>query len=125
MSVKTSLWDSFKAADAASYDRVAGRFDDFSERLTPPLAAQIVALAELQPRHNVLDVGTETGVVALTAAQQLDSDALVLDIDLSDGMSERGRAKASWLGRRVRFEKMDAENLALENECFDVVMNSG
>ena len=90
MSVETSLSDSFKAADAAGNDRVAGRFDDFSERLTTPLAAQIVALAESQRRHNVLDMATETGVAALTAAQQLGPDALVLGIDLSDGMLERG-----------------------------------
>src|SRR3989337_3754108 len=84
----------FKTRDASSYDSVTDEFDRFTDRLSPPLAAQMIYLAQLAPSNWVLDVGTGTGLVALQAAQEVGPNGKVLGIDLSDGMLDTARAKA-------------------------------
>ena len=115
----------FKTRDASSYDSVTDEFDRFTDRLSPPLAAQMIYLAQLAPSNWVLDVGTGTGHVALQAAQEVGPNGKVLGIDLSDGMLDTARAKAlrAGLTNCVEFLKMDAEALELEDCTFDVVLS--
>ena len=115
----------FKTRDATSYDAVTEQFDFFTERLTSPLAARLVSLAEIKPSDSVLDVGTGTGVVALLAAKKIAEGGKVHGIDLSEGMLATARAKAEKLGHeeKIKFSQMDAENLEFEAETFDAVVS--
>ena len=115
----------FKTRDATSYDAVAEQFDFFTERLTSPLAAHLISLAEIKPPDSVLDVGTGTGVVALLAAKKIAKGGRVHGIDLSEGMLATATAKAEKLGleEKVKFSQMDAENLECEPETFDAVVS--
>src|SRR5205814_2473708 len=107
--------EGFKARDAASYDDRAEDFDRFTEKLTRPLAERLIALAALSPGERVLDVGTGTGVVGLTAAREVGAGGAVLGIDLSAGMLGFAAAKAARSGLTPPFEarRMDAEALDL------------
>jgi ubiquinone/menaquinone biosynthesis C-methylase UbiE len=87
--------EAFKRRDASSYDGVAESFARFSDRFTSPIARSVVELATLAPTSRVLDVGTGTGIVALEAAKRLGPEGRVVGIDLSEGMLETARAKAS------------------------------
>ena len=70
----------FKARDASSYDPVVDKFDHFTERFTTPLAVKLVELAAPVRSARILDLGTGTGVVAIHAAQRLESGGEVLDL---------------------------------------------
>lgn len=117
--------ETFKTRDATSYDAVTEQFDFYTERLTSPLAAHLVSLAEIKPSDSVLDVGTGTGVVALLAAKKIAEGGKVHGIDLSEGMLATATAKAEKLGlkEKVKFSQMDAENLEFEAETFDAVVS--
>jgi ubiquinone/menaquinone biosynthesis C-methylase UbiE len=121
MTNETERW---KRLDAASYDDIADRFDEFSNRLGAPVAARLVELACLEPGERVLDVGTGTGLVPFEIARSAPPSASVLGVDISTGMIETARRKLAEEGvpeSRIAFRQMDAESLALPDAEFDVV----
>lgn len=119
-----SVAEAFKTRDASSYDAVTNQFDLFTERLSRPLAARLIALAYLKPTEHVLDVGTGTGIIALLAAEHVGRNGKVIGIDLSEGMLAKARAKAERAGLvdQIEFRRMDAETLELEDQSLDAVL---
>jgi ubiquinone/menaquinone biosynthesis C-methylase UbiE len=116
--------EEFKVRDASSYDPVIAEFDRWTTRFTTPLANKLVDLARLRDRHEVLDVGAGTGIVALAAAASLRRGGRVLGVDLSERMLAAAGAKAQDAGlRNVRFQKMDAEKLEIVDQSFDAVLS--
>ncbi len=115
----------FKTRDATSYDAVTEHFDFFTERVSSSLARRMIALAAIEPNHQVLDVATGTGVVAFEAARKIDAEGKIRAIDLSEGMLAVASAKAETLGldEKINFSKMDAENLEFEAGTFDRVVS--
>jgi ubiquinone/menaquinone biosynthesis C-methylase UbiE len=116
---------SFKRLDAASYDEVAERFERLTEQFTLPIAKRLMALAELSPTSQVLDIGCGTGVLCRLAAATLGPGGAVLGVDLSDGMLETAAALLRGVpgGERICFQKGDAEQLELTDGCFDAVVS--
>jgi ubiquinone/menaquinone biosynthesis C-methylase UbiE len=117
--------DDFKIADADSYNSVVDYFDQYTERFTSHMPAPILAMAKIPAAGKVLDVGTGTGVVALEIASYLGESASVTGIDLSDGMLATAREKAlqKGLAGRISYLKMDAEQLALNDNSFDAAVS--
>ena len=113
----------FKLEDASSYDGVAGHFDRFTRRFTPPIARRLVHLARLRAGSTVLDVGTGTGVVALEAAPYVVPGGQVTGIDLSHGMLAVAREHAKRSAAAIEFREMDAEHLDFANGSFDSVVS--
>ena len=125
MTLMSITSETFKNRDASSYDSVAVEFDRFTTLLTTPLAARMIALAQLRSGERVLDVGTGTGVVAFQAAKQVGVNGTVVGIDLSDGMLAvaRGQAERAGLSAHIEFRKMDAEALQFAEGSFDGVLS--
>ena len=67
----------------------------------------------------ILDVGTGTGFFACLLASEGHETT---GIDLTPDMIERAEHMAAVLGQDVRFELMDAEEPAFEDESFDVLV---
>jgi len=83
-------------------------------------AAELVRFAGVTRGQRVLDVGSGTGVVAVTAAR---AGAEVRGLDLSPALVAHARANASLAGLPIDFVEGDAEALPYEDASFDVVLS--
>jgi ubiquinone/menaquinone biosynthesis C-methylase UbiE len=98
---------------AATWD--ADRHPEEDTRL-----ARVVALAEVQPGHAVLDVGTGTGVLVPHLLRAVGSTGRIVAIDLSWGMLEAAREKV--FPSSVSFLEADVHQLPLPAADFDRVI---
>lgn len=103
---------------AAVYDEQAETYDTW----TAPLAEDLVAFAGVGYGSVVLDVGTGTGRAALSAAERAGPDGHVVGVDISDAMLAVATARRSH--PRITYRLMDASQLDLPDESFDVVVSS-
>lgn len=89
--------------------------------ITTPVAAHLVKFAALVPGETVLDVGTGTGVVAITAAR---AGAQVKALDLTPELLAQARENATISGHdEIEWAEGDAELLPYEAASFDVVLS--
>ena len=88
---------------------------------TTPVAGQLVKFAQIAPGQNVLDVGTGTGVVAITAAR---AGARVTGLDLTPELLDQARENARIAQMpHIVWTEGDAENLPYPDASFDVVVS--
>lgn len=88
---------------------------------TTPVAAHLVEFAGIKTGEAVLDVGTGTGVVAITAARM---GASVTGLDLTPALLDAARenARLASLGG-IQWVEGDAEYLPFADDQFDVVIS--
>ncbi len=88
---------------------------------TTPVAGRLVRFAEVRSGEEVLDVGTGTGVVAITAAR---SGARVSGLDLTPTLLEQARENARIARKEeIVWTEGDAEDLPYPDASFDVVLS--
>jgi SAM-dependent methyltransferase len=88
---------------------------------TTPVAGHLVRFAQIVEGESVLDVGTGTGVVAVTAARR---GARVTGLDLTPELIEAARENAGISGHGdIAWTEGDAENLPYADASFDVVLS--
>lgn len=88
---------------------------------TTPVAAQLLKFAYLRDGETVLDIGTGTGVVAITAAR---AGARVTALDLTPELLAQARENAA-LARcpSIVWSEGDAERLPFADASFDLVLS--
>ncbi|HSE04182.1 MAG TPA: class I SAM-dependent methyltransferase [Methylomirabilota bacterium] len=109
----------------------ADPFDDLKKRqremwasftptamFTTPVAAHLVTFAGIVAGEHVLDIGTGTGVVAVTAAR---AGARVTGLDLTPALLEHARENARIARQDIAWTEGDAERLPYPDASFDVV----
>lgn len=88
---------------------------------TTPVAAHLVSFAALQAGMKILDVGTGTGVVAITAARH---GAHVSGLDLTPELLEQAKEDAAIAGQTdIVWQEGDAEALPYADNSFDLVVS--
>ena len=88
---------------------------------TTPVAGQLVKFARLQAGEAVLDVGTGTGVVAITAAR---AGARVSALDLTPELLQQAKENARIAQHQdIVWTEGDAEQLPYADASFDVVLS--
>lgn len=88
---------------------------------TTPVAGQLVRFAGIATGERVLDVGTGTGVVAITAAR---AGGQVTALDLTPALLEQARENARIAQRPdIVWTEGDAERLPYPDASFDVVVS--
>ncbi len=96
-----------------------GNFGDVAVFTAQP-AAHLVEFAGVAEGQEVLDVGTGTGVVAVTAAR---AGAIVTGLDLTPKLLEQAKQHAAIAGISIAWKEADAESLPLPDGTFDVVLS--
>ena len=97
-----------------------GNFGDMAV-FTTPVAGHLVRYAKVTASHAVLDVGTGTGVVAITARRM---GAQVTGLDLTPALLAQARESARLTGHDdIDWHEGDAEALPFADASFDVVLS--
>ena len=108
--MRTSTWQ--------SYDSVAGEYDRAWHASFEPVARDLLDLVAPEPHEAVLDVGTGTGVVAATAAEDAEH-GVVIGVDPSLPMLRLARAHTT-----VPLAAARTPGLPFPAQTFDVVVAS-
>ena len=97
-----------------------GNFGDMAV-FTTPVAGHLVRFARVKDGHAVLDVGTGTGVVAITARNM---GAKVTGLDLTPALLAQAKENEAVAGYDdIAWHEGDAEALPFADESFDVVLS--
>ncbi len=107
------------------WDKASAYYETFWQHQLKPAQDLLLDMADLHPGENVLDVACGTGLVSFQALTKLGEEGRVVGTDISEKMIELASSLAMQKKEyRVRFERMDAEELHLENGSFDVALCS-
>jgi len=107
------------------WDKAAAYYETFWQRQLKPAQDLLLAMADLQPGESVLDLACGTGLVSFDALAKLGENGRLLGTDISDKMVELASSLAAEKGEnRVQFARMDAEELSLGDDLFDVALCS-
>lgn len=110
--------DEFKTKQRETW--TMGNFGDMAV-FTTPVAGHLVRYARVTGGQAVLDVGTGTGVVAITARN---IGARVTGLDLTPALLAQARESATLAGHDdIAWHEGDAEALPFPDACFDVVLS--
>lgn len=107
------------------WDYSSPHYETGWQRQLWPAQEQLLSLSELKPGENVLDISCGTGLVTFPIADAVQSNGKVMGIDLSEGMIDKAAEEAEKKGfPNISFRHMDAEELDLPDNSFDVAINS-
>jgi ubiquinone/menaquinone biosynthesis C-methylase UbiE len=121
---QTTLRDeNFKKQDAELYSQLPTSYARIVDRLCHFIVVEICEQAGLKPGYSVLDVGSGAGTATLEAARRIQVGGRVIGIDIAPGLVEIANRDAREQGLPVDCYVMDAENLHLPDETFDVVIS--
>lgn len=102
---------------AEGWDATSERYDQQMVHFLRPYALECIRLAEVERRHEVIDIAAGSGFVALAVAPVV---ARVLAVDFAPGMIDILRRRAEQAGlSNVEAEVMEAEALAVKEGSFD------
>ena len=89
------------------------------------IAQRLVEYAQLNPRQQVLDLATGTGMVAIEAAKIVGTEGRVIGVDISSGMLDVAKQKSKTLNlSNIEFLLADAETLNFSANSFDRIFCS-
>src|SRR4030095_44164 len=102
-------------------DKAARHYENFWQQQLKPAQDKLLQTANLQPGEKLIDTACGTGLVSFPAAEKVGSTGFVLATDISDEMVKVGEELAHEKNyNNIRFERMDAEELEVLNEEYDV-----
>jgi len=78
----------------------------------------------LEDGQNILDVGTGTGLIAMSIAKRRSGNCKILGIDITDVMLEKAKTniKKESLENVISLRKASAENIPTNNDIYDLIV---
>ena len=111
------------AWQAGVWDRISQLYLQEIDKRFAPVVERVIRRAGLEPGHNILDLGTGTGAVALLAAPLVGPAGQATGVDISTEMLDLARQRAAKLGlTNLDFQEGGAEAIPAEGASFDGVL---
>ena len=112
----------------AVFDSVASRYDLMNDLMSLGLHRLwkrfTIGLADIRPRHKVLDLAGGTGDLTRLISRRLGADGETVLCDINASMLATGRSRLldAGIGGGVRYVQADAERLPFPDSSFDRVL---
>lgn len=105
------------------WDKAAAYYEDTWQQQLKPAHDLLFEMAQIQNGQRIIDVACGTGLISFRAAETAGPDGFVLGTDISDKMIglAQGISEINQMPQ-VRFERMDAEDLKIDDESFDLAL---
>jgi ubiquinone/menaquinone biosynthesis C-methylase UbiE len=105
------------------WDKAASYYENSWQHQLKPAHDTLFDFANIQQGQKIIDIACGTGLLSFRASEATGSKGFVLGTDISDKMVEISdkTAKENSLGN-IRFERMDAEELKINDEEFDLAI---
>ena len=107
------------------FDSVAPKYDLMNDLMSGGLhrvwKAYTLAVANLQPGDNALDIAGGTGDLALAFSKKVGKTGQVVHTDINEAMLSTGRNRLLDLGKVLPTVVCDAEKLPFPSQYFDLV----
>jgi ubiquinone/menaquinone biosynthesis C-methylase UbiE len=112
-----------KRVQRYGWDKAAATYERSWQAQLEPAQSALLEIANFKPGDRVLDVACGTGLVTFRVAKTVAPRGEVLGTDISKEMIATASALARVQGiANCSFQRMDAEELALEDGTFDVAL---
>ncbi len=105
------------------WDKASSYYELFWQNQLKPAQDLLIEMADLQPDDHVLDIACGTGLVSFQILEKPGYYGQLLGTDISDKMVEIASSTAASKNEsRVQFKQMDAEELSLKDDSFDLAI---
>lgn len=105
------------------WDKAAQFYEAYWQKQLLPAQEKLLQLANIQPGKKVLETACGTGLVSFPIAELVGEKGFVFATDISDKMVGSCSAAANEKNLfNVKFERMDAEELDVDDESFDIAV---
>ena len=104
------------------WDKAAEYYEHSWKEQLKPAQNKLMEMIALKPGENVIETACGTGLVTKRIAGKVGNDGRVVATDLSEGMIKQAKERFAPGNGSVEFQRMDAEDLQLDEESFDVAI---
>jgi ubiquinone/menaquinone biosynthesis C-methylase UbiE len=105
------------------WDKASGYYEAYWQEQLYPAQQKLLQLANIKRGDKIIDIACGTGLVSFPAAEQAGEKGFVMATDISDKMVETGTTIAKEKNiSTIRFQRMDAEELAVEDNSYDIAL---
>ncbi len=105
------------------WDKAAAYYQDSWQEQLKPAHDKLFAIVKIHSGEKIIDVACGTGLISFRAMHATGKNGVVHGTDISDKMVEMANEKVvenNW--PNIRFERMDAEELKVDDDEFDVAL---
>jgi ubiquinone/menaquinone biosynthesis C-methylase UbiE len=104
------------------WDKASEYYERSWEAQLKPAHDLVLEVSQVQPGETILDIAAGTGLITFPLAAQAGATGKIIATDISDEMVKIGTVLCDAKGiSNVEFQQMDAEQLRLKDNQFDLV----
>jgi ubiquinone/menaquinone biosynthesis C-methylase UbiE len=107
------------------WDKAASYYELYWQQQLEPAQSKLLEMVSLQPGEAVMDIACGSGSLTFRIAKSVKPNGKILATDISENMiTHAAQAAAKIELNNLVFKRMDAEDLEIEDELYDVAICS-